>query len=189
MPEGLNSSAAGLEPPKFSAGAYELLALAAATIGVVGVCNNLLVLVVYCKFRRLRTPTNLLLLNISLSDLLVSVFGVGLTFLSCLRGRWAWDWAGCVWDGFSNSLFGRWRPARPGDRLPNPSAPVLSAPEVPAWAVIDVRSDATMGLQNRSGVLLTTIFTRISRSTSYLAAVRFKNWCYFYLVVGTSGSC
>ncbi|XP_078503057.1 opsin-3 [Lissotriton helveticus] len=110
MPEGLNSSSAGqdpaAEPPKFSAGAYELLALAAATIGVVGVCNNLLVLLVYCKFRRLRTPTNLLLLNISLSDLLVSIFGVGLTFLSCLRGRWAWDWAGCVWDGFSNSLFG-----------------------------------------------------------------------------------
>ncbi|XP_069463751.1 opsin-3 [Ambystoma mexicanum] len=108
MPQGLNGSADGRAPsePKFSPGAYELLALAAATIGVVGVLSNLLVLVVYCKFRRLRTPTNLLLLNISLSDLLVSVFGVSLTFLSCLRGHWAWDWAGCIWDGFSNSLFG-----------------------------------------------------------------------------------
>nr|XP_021151668.1 opsin-3 isoform X2 [Columba livia] len=94
------------ERPLFSAGTYELLALLVATIGMLGLCNNLLVLVLYYKFKRLRTPTNLFLVNISLSDLLVSVFGVSLTFMSCLRSRWVWDAAGCVWDGFSNSLFG-----------------------------------------------------------------------------------
>uniref|UniRef100_A0A8C8AEC2 G-protein coupled receptors family 1 profile domain-containing protein n=1 Tax=Otus sunia TaxID=257818 RepID=A0A8C8AEC2_9STRI len=93
------------ERPLFSAGTYELLALLVATIGMLGLCNNLLVLVLYYKFKRLRTPTNLFLVNISLSDLLVSVFGVSLTFMSCLRSRWVWDAAGCVWDGFSNSLF------------------------------------------------------------------------------------
>lgn len=94
------------ERPLFSAGTYELLALLVATIGMLGLCNNLLVLVLYYKFKRLRTPTNLFLVNISLSDLLVSVFGVSLTFMSCLRSRWVWDAAGCVWDGFSSSLFG-----------------------------------------------------------------------------------
>lgn len=94
------------ERPPFSAGTYELLALLVATIGMLGLCNNLLVLVLYYKFKRLRTPTNLFLVNISLSDLLVSVFGVSLTFMSCLRSRWVWDAAGCVWDGFSSSLFG-----------------------------------------------------------------------------------
>ncbi|XP_063246452.1 opsin-3 [Prinia subflava] len=94
------------ERPLFSAGTYELLALLVATIGMLGMCNNLLVLVLYYKFKRLRTPTNLFLVNISLSDLLVSVFGVSLTFMSCLRSRWVWDAAGCVWDGFSSSLFG-----------------------------------------------------------------------------------
>ncbi|NXG49652.1 OPN3 protein, partial [Psilopogon haemacephalus] len=93
------------EWPLFSAGTYELLALLVATIGLLGLCNNLLVLVLYFKFERLRTPTNLFLVNISLSDL-VSVCGVSLTFMSCLRSRWVWDAAGCVWDGFSNSLFG-----------------------------------------------------------------------------------
>ncbi|XP_053238608.1 opsin-3 [Podarcis raffonei] len=92
--------------PPFSASTYELLALLLATIGILGLCNNLLVLVLYAKFKRLRTPTHLFLVNISLSDLLVSLFGVCLTFLSCLRNRWVWDAAGCVWDGFSNSLFG-----------------------------------------------------------------------------------
>ncbi|KAF2974514.1 hypothetical protein EK904_010074 [Melospiza melodia maxima] len=63
------------ERPLFSAATYELLALLVATIGMLGLCNNLLVLVLYYKFKRLRTPTNLFLVNISLSDLLVSVFG------------------------------------------------------------------------------------------------------------------
>lgn len=105
------------ERPLFSAGTYELLALLIATIGTLGVCNNLLVLVLYYKFKRLRTPTNLFLVNISLSDLLVSVCGVSLTFMSCLRSRWVWDAAGCVWDGFSNSLFGGCRRSRPSDPL------------------------------------------------------------------------
>ncbi|KAL8185823.1 UNVERIFIED_CONTAM: Opsin-3 [Gekko kuhli] len=91
--------------PPFSASTYELLALLIATIGLLGLCNNLLVLVLYAKFKRLRSPTNLFLVNISLSDLLVSLFGVSFTFFSCLRSRWVWDDAGCVWDGFSNSLF------------------------------------------------------------------------------------
>ncbi|XP_032245174.1 opsin-3 isoform X1 [Halichoerus grypus] len=92
--------------PLFSPGAYERLALLLGSIGLLGVGNNLLVLVLYYKFQRLRTPTHLLLVNISLSDLLVSLFGVTFTFVSCLRNGWVWDTVGCVWDGFSSSLFG-----------------------------------------------------------------------------------
>ncbi|KAM9154640.1 opsin-3 [Pangshura tecta] len=92
--------------PLFSPGTYELLALLIATIGILGLCNNLLVLALCSRFQRLRTPTNLFLLNISLSDLLLSLCGGTLTFVSCLRSRWVWDAPGCLWDGFSNSLFG-----------------------------------------------------------------------------------
>ncbi|XP_017290569.1 opsin-3 [Kryptolebias marmoratus] len=90
----------------FTVGTYKLLAFAIGTIGVFGFWNNVVVLVLYCKFKRLRTPTNLLLVNISLSDFLVSVIGVNFTFASCVKGRWFWSRATCVWDGFSNSLFG-----------------------------------------------------------------------------------
>ncbi|KAM9211737.1 opsin-3 isoform 1-T1 [Dugong dugon] len=92
--------------PLFSSGTYERLALLVGSIGLLGVGNNLLVLVLYYKFQRLRTPTHLFLVNISLSDLLVSLFGVTFTFVSCLRNGWVWDTVGCVWDGFSSSLFG-----------------------------------------------------------------------------------
>lgn len=90
----------------FAFGTYKLLAFTIGTIGVFGFCNNVVVIILYCKFKRLRTPTNLLLVNISLSDLLVSVIGINFTFASCVKGGWTWSQATCIWDGFSNSLFG-----------------------------------------------------------------------------------
>ncbi|XP_062851333.1 opsin-3 [Trichomycterus rosablanca] len=90
----------------FAVGTYKLLAFTIGTIGALGFCNNVAVIVLYYKFRKLRTPTNLLLLNISVSDLLVSVIGINFTFISCLERGWVWNSSTCVWDGFSNSLFG-----------------------------------------------------------------------------------
>ncbi|XP_072906251.1 opsin-3 [Hemitrygon akajei] len=94
------------EEKLFSSGTYKVLAVIVGTIGAVGFCNNLLMLVLYCKFQRLRSPSNLFLVNISISDLLLSVFGVFFTLISCVKERWIWDNSACVWDGFSNSLFG-----------------------------------------------------------------------------------
>ncbi|XP_030628785.1 opsin-3 [Chanos chanos] len=90
----------------FAAATYKLLAFTIGTIGVFGFCNNVIVIVLYYRFKRLRTPTNLLLVNISISDLLVSLIGINFTFISCIKGGWIWNSATCVWDGFSNSLFG-----------------------------------------------------------------------------------
>lgn len=99
-------SARSAEQYLFAVHTYRLLAVAIGTIGVLGFCNNFAVLALYCRFKRLRTPTNLLLVNISLSDLLVSLIGINFTFAACVRGRWTWNQATCVWDGFSNTLFG-----------------------------------------------------------------------------------
>lgn len=90
----------------FHVGTYKLLAFTIGTIGAFGFCNNVVVIILFCKFKRLRTPTNLLLVNISLSDFLVSVVGINFTFASCVKRGWIWSPAACVWDGFSNSLFG-----------------------------------------------------------------------------------
>ncbi|KAK2897028.1 hypothetical protein Q8A67_011516 [Cirrhinus molitorella] len=85
---------------------YKLLTFTIGSIGVLGFCNNIIVIILYYRFKRLRTPTNLLIVNISVSDLLVSVTGVNFTFVSCVKRRWIFNSATCVWDGFSNSLFG-----------------------------------------------------------------------------------
>ncbi|XP_037684783.1 opsin-3-like, partial [Choloepus didactylus] len=65
--------------PLFSPGTYERLPGLICSIGLLGAGNNVLVLILYYRFQRLRTPTHLFLVSISFSDLLVSLFGVTFT--------------------------------------------------------------------------------------------------------------
>ncbi|KAM8960533.1 opsin-3-like [Pelodytes ibericus] len=85
---------------------YDLLALTVSSLGILGSSTNLLALVLYYKFQQLRTPTNLLLVNICLSDFLFSVFGASFTFMACVRRQWIWDDTTCEFDGFTKLLFG-----------------------------------------------------------------------------------
>ncbi|XP_073542417.1 opsin-3-like [Phyllobates terribilis] len=86
--------------------AYDFLALILATLGVWGLSSNLLILILYFKFRSLRTPSNLLLVHINFSDLLLSIFGFSFHFASCLGRQWIWNEAGCVFVGFWKNVFG-----------------------------------------------------------------------------------
>ncbi|KAM8741403.1 pinopsin-like [Acanthopagrus schlegelii] len=73
---------------------------------VLGFVGNFLVLLVFSRFRCLQTPANLLLVNVSASDMLVCLFGTPLSFAASVRGRWLTGTYGCRWYGFSNALFG-----------------------------------------------------------------------------------
>ncbi|TWW75044.1 pinopsin-like [Takifugu flavidus] len=82
------------------------VAVALGFILVLGFLGNFLVLLVFSRFPRLHTPMNLLLINISASDMLVCVFGTPLSFAASVRGKWLTGQSGCRWYGFSNALFG-----------------------------------------------------------------------------------
>ncbi|XP_028284419.1 teleost multiple tissue opsin a [Parambassis ranga] len=83
-----------------------LVAVCLGFIGTFGLLNNLLVMVLFCRYKMLRSPINLLLINISISDLLVCVLGTPFSFAASTQGRWLIGEVGCVWYGFANSLFG-----------------------------------------------------------------------------------
>jgi len=83
-----------------------LVALSLGFIGTFGFLNNLLVLVLFCRYKVLRSPINFLLVNICLSDLLVCVLGTPFSFAASTQGRWLIGDGGCVWYGFANSLLG-----------------------------------------------------------------------------------
>ncbi|XP_061790852.1 vertebrate ancient opsin-like [Nerophis lumbriciformis] len=83
-----------------------VVAVCLGFIGTLGLVNNLLVLVLFFRFKMLRSPINLLLVNISVSDLLVCVLGTPFSFAASTQGRWLIGDRGCVWYGFANSLFG-----------------------------------------------------------------------------------
>uniref|UniRef100_A0A672YQN1 G-protein coupled receptors family 1 profile domain-containing protein n=1 Tax=Sphaeramia orbicularis TaxID=375764 RepID=A0A672YQN1_9TELE len=83
-----------------------IVAVCLGFIGTFGLLNNLLVLVLFCRYKMLRSPINLLLINISISDLLVCILGTPFSFAASTQGRWLIGKGGCMWYGFANSLFG-----------------------------------------------------------------------------------
>ncbi|XP_062384362.1 teleost multiple tissue opsin a [Sardina pilchardus] len=83
-----------------------VVAVCLGFIGTFGFLNNLLVLVLFCRYKLLRSPINLLLINISFSDLLVCVLGTPFSFAASTQGRWLIGERGCVWYAFANTLFG-----------------------------------------------------------------------------------
>uniref|UniRef100_H3BXN0 Rhodopsin n=1 Tax=Tetraodon nigroviridis TaxID=99883 RepID=H3BXN0_TETNG len=95
-----------LAPPTLSQRGHLVVAVCLGAIGTVGFLSNLLVLALFCRFRALRTPMNLMLVSISASDLLVSVLGTPFSFAASTQGRWLLGRAGCVWYGFVNACLG-----------------------------------------------------------------------------------
>ncbi|XP_038587595.1 teleost multiple tissue opsin b [Micropterus salmoides] len=83
-----------------------VVAVCLGFIGTIGFLSNFLVLALFCRYRALRTPMNLLLVSISLSDLLVCVLGTPFSFAASTQGRWLIGRSGCVWYGFVNSCLG-----------------------------------------------------------------------------------
>ncbi|XP_076024414.1 pinopsin-like [Genypterus blacodes] len=81
-------------------------AVVLGSVLVLGFLGNFLVLLVFSWFAGLRTPLNLLLINISVSDMLVCISGTPLSFAASVRGRWLTGSYGCRWYGFCNALFG-----------------------------------------------------------------------------------
>ncbi|XP_076602783.1 teleost multiple tissue opsin 2b [Chaetodon auriga] len=91
---------------KLSPTGFVVLSVVLGFIMTFGFLNNFIVLLLFCKFKKLRTPVNMMLLNISVSDMLVCLFGTTLSFASSIRGRWLLGRSGCSWYGFINSCFG-----------------------------------------------------------------------------------
>ncbi|XP_074860699.1 vertebrate ancient opsin-like [Carettochelys insculpta] len=81
-------------------------AICLGIIGSLGFLNNLLVLILFCRNKVLRSPINLLLVNISVSDMMVCIVGTPFSFAASTRRHWLIGPVGCIWYGFVNTLFG-----------------------------------------------------------------------------------
>ncbi|XP_034399622.1 LOW QUALITY PROTEIN: teleost multiple tissue opsin 3a [Cyclopterus lumpus] len=102
----LRDSPASHSPGGLSRTGHTVVAVCLGFILVAGILNNFLALLIFAKCRSLWTPINVVLLNISVSDILVCVFGTPFSFAASLHGRWLIGERGCKWYGFANSLFG-----------------------------------------------------------------------------------
>ncbi|XP_030810537.1 LOW QUALITY PROTEIN: pinopsin-like [Camarhynchus parvulus] len=86
-------------------------AVCLGAVGSLGFCSNLLVLLLFWRFPALRSPINLLLLNMALSDLLGCALGTPLGLAagsssSNNNNTSTAPGAACAWHGFATALCG-----------------------------------------------------------------------------------
>ncbi|XP_036406067.1 trace amine-associated receptor 13c-like [Megalops cyprinoides] len=88
-----NSSCSG----RVSLTAVEVLMYSAtAAVVLLTVCGNLLVIISICHFKQLHTPTNLLLLSLAVSDLLVGVLVMPFHFSTLIQSQWCFGAVYCT---------------------------------------------------------------------------------------------
>ena len=67
---------------------------------IVAIVGNVSVIVVMGRNRRMRTVTNLFLINLSIADLLMVTLNAMFHFVHMLTGNWPFGQTYCVWSSF-----------------------------------------------------------------------------------------
>ncbi|XP_053179667.1 melanopsin-like [Scomber japonicus] len=75
-------------------------------VGLTGMLGNAVVLYVSCRSRTLRSPSNLLVVNLAAADFLMSVTQSPVFFAASLRRRWVFGELACELYAFCGALFG-----------------------------------------------------------------------------------
>ena len=75
-------------------------------VGVTGAVGNALVIYVFCRSRALRSPSNLLVVNLAAADFLMSLTQSPLFFVASLHRRWPFGELACELYAFCGALFG-----------------------------------------------------------------------------------
>ncbi|XP_070701573.1 melanopsin-like [Pempheris klunzingeri] len=75
-------------------------------VGVTGMLGNALVIYVFCRSRTLRSPSNLLVVNLAAADLLMSLTQSPVFFVASLHRRWVFGELACELYAFCGALFG-----------------------------------------------------------------------------------
>ncbi|NWI10588.1 OPN4A protein, partial [Crypturellus soui] len=57
-------------------------------VGITGTLGNFLVIYTFCRSRSLQTPANIFIVNLAVSDFLMSITQSPIFFTNCLHKRW-----------------------------------------------------------------------------------------------------
>ncbi|XP_071605362.1 melanopsin isoform X2 [Heliangelus exortis] len=75
-------------------------------VGITGTLGNFLVIYAFCRSRSLQTPANVFIINLAVSDFLMSVTQSPVFFTNSLHKRWIFGEKGCELYAFCGALFG-----------------------------------------------------------------------------------
>ncbi|XP_026165147.1 melanopsin-A [Mastacembelus armatus] len=75
-------------------------------IGITGLVGNLLVIYAFSRSRSLRTPSNMFIINLAITDLLMCVTQTPTFFVTSMHKRWIFGEKACELYAFCGALFG-----------------------------------------------------------------------------------
>uniref|UniRef100_A0A8C0H610 Opsin 4 n=1 Tax=Chelonoidis abingdonii TaxID=106734 RepID=A0A8C0H610_CHEAB len=75
-------------------------------VGITGTLGNFLVIYAFCRSRSLRTPANMFIINLAISDFLMSITQAPIFFTTSLHKHWIFGKKGCELYAFCGALFG-----------------------------------------------------------------------------------
>ncbi|KAJ4939232.1 hypothetical protein JOQ06_028688, partial [Pogonophryne albipinna] len=74
--------------------------------GIVSLASNIVVLLMFVKFKELRTATNIIIINLALTDIGVAGIGYPMSAASDIHGSWKFGYTGCQIYAALNIFFG-----------------------------------------------------------------------------------
>ncbi|KAG9485236.1 hypothetical protein GDO78_008362, partial [Eleutherodactylus coqui] len=75
-------------------------------VGITGTLGNFLVIYAFCRSRSLRSPANMFIINLAISDFCMSITQAPVFFATSLHKRWIFGEKGCELYAFCGALFG-----------------------------------------------------------------------------------
>ncbi|XP_029701123.1 melanopsin-A-like isoform X1 [Takifugu rubripes] len=86
--------------------AHYTIGVVILVVGITGMVGNFLVIYAFCRSRSLRTPSNIFIINLAITDLLMCFTQTPTFFLTSMHKRWIFGKKGCELYAFCGALFG-----------------------------------------------------------------------------------
>ncbi|XP_026171325.1 melanopsin-A-like [Mastacembelus armatus] len=75
-------------------------------VGITGIVGNSLVIYAFCRSRSLRTPSNIFIINLAITDFFMCLTQTPIFFITSMHKRWIFGKKGCELYAFCGALFG-----------------------------------------------------------------------------------
>ncbi|XP_037320222.2 melanopsin-A-like isoform X2 [Pungitius pungitius] len=86
--------------------AHYTIGVVILVVGITGMLGNFLVIYAFCRSRSLRTPSNIFIINLAVTDFLMCLTQAPVFFINSMHKRWIFGKKGCEIYAFCGALFG-----------------------------------------------------------------------------------
>ncbi|XP_041670853.1 melanopsin-A-like [Cheilinus undulatus] len=86
--------------------AHYTIGVVILAVGITGMLGNFLVMYAFCRSRSLRTPSNIFIINLAVTDFLMCLSQTPVFFVTSMHKRWIFGKKGCELYAFCGALFG-----------------------------------------------------------------------------------